>query len=173
MDQADFQIAKPHLKQVAHQLDQILKCPQLQELRKTLEALSHELGDRYSVELSCVIEVCDEERERAIPLLDTGLTMACGCRPYRTRNDCTPHRYIVDGSIQVVPHDRCPACWGEWDFKWEHRQCPQCGVRLGVNCKVLLDSDVCPHCEHGKVTSTNPQCGKCGFVVDPSLATWG
>lgn len=173
MDQADFQTAQEHLQQAAQMLDKILKCSELQKLRTTLTALCESLGERYSLNLSCVVEVCDEERQRTMPLLDTGLAIAAGCQPYRTRNDCTPHRYIVNGTIQVVPHDRCPSCWGEWDFKWQHRTCPQCGVQLGMNCKVLLDSDICPHCEQGEVRSTNPVCSRCGFTVDPALATWG
>ena len=38
---------------------------------------------------------------------------------------------------------------------------------------LLLDSDVCPHCERGRITSDNLTCGKCGFTIDPRYVTWG
>ncbi|MEX0670350.1 MAG: hypothetical protein WD060_07840 [Pirellulales bacterium] len=40
-------------------------------------------------------------------------------------------------------------------------------------CKVLLDSDVCPHCDEGRVTSENPTCDRCGYRVDPDMVSWG
>jgi hypothetical protein len=38
---------------------------------------------------------------------------------------------------------------------------------------MLLDSDVCPFCEEGKVTARKPRCTNCGFQVDGSLVAWG
>jgi WD domain, G-beta repeat len=123
--------------------------------------------------LNCAVEVFDQQQERALPLLNTGLSTSEGAEPHRVWGDSTPQRYVVDGQIQVVPHDRCPKCWEAWDFKWEHRKCLHCDTELGKNCKVLLDSDVCPHCEEGKVTATKPRCSTCGFQVDPALVVWG
>jgi len=73
----------------------------------------------------------------------------------------------------VVPHDRCPRCWEIWDFKFKHESCTHCGATLGEEVKLLLDTDVCPNCEEGTVSITNPECGKCGCRVDPSKVTWG
>src|SRR6185369_11896184 len=115
-------------------------------------ALGKRLGEGYAVSLTCSVEVTDQRKERTLPLLNTGLYTSDGTEPYRTWGDSTPQRYVVEGDIRVVPHDRCPRCWGEWDFKWLHRRCPSCAAELGKNCKVLLDSDVCPNCEQGKVT---------------------
>jgi hypothetical protein len=117
--------------------------------------------------------VFDQEQERSLPLLNTGLATNEGKEPYRTWGDSSPERYVVDAGIQVVPHDRCPKCWKEWDFKFQHPSCPHCGTTLGQNCKILLDTDQCPHCQEGKVTVAKPRCDKCGFVVDPRTVVWG
>jgi hypothetical protein len=31
-----------------------------------------------------------------------------GSAPYLCYGDSTPHRYLVDGTVVVVPHDHCP-----------------------------------------------------------------
>lgn len=85
----------------------------------------------------------------------------------------TPQRYVVKEGIQVVPHDRCPTCWQVWDFKWSNPSCPHCDTTLGENCKILLDSDVCPFCEDGKVSMAKPRCNKCGHEIDPKTVVWG
>jgi hypothetical protein len=84
-----------------------------------------------------------------------------------------PRLRMVNGEIQVVPHDHGPRCWEQWDFKFENRTCPHCGTTLGQDCKVLLDSDVCPHCDEGSVSMTKPVCDKCGYKVDMNLVAWG
>ena len=82
-------------------------------------------------------------------------------------------RYVVSGDICQVPHDYCPSCWGMWDFKDQDRECPSCGIVLGNEIKILLDTDICPHCENGKVSAANPECSKCGYKVDLDIVTWG
>jgi hypothetical protein len=173
MDQSAFDAADRHLDGIAESLDQALLAPELQMLRGSLAALGTALGPRYSVSLNCVVEVFDQQKERTLPLLNTGLSTSAGSEPFRIDGDCTPQRYLVDGEIQVVPHDRRPRCWDRRDFKWQHHRCPQCGAELGANTRILLDSDRCPHCEKGKVTARQPRCSQCGFEVDPSLVSWG
>jgi hypothetical protein len=173
MDPTEFAAAEPHIEQIAELLDAALKSPELHKLPETLAALGKSLGERYSVTLSCLIEVSNDDGERTLPLLNTGLSTSGGAEPFRVSGDSTPHRYVMDGQMCVVPHDRCPKCWESWDFKWQHRHCPHCDAELGTNCKILLDSDVCPHCEEGRVTATKPKCTKCGFVVEPGLVVWG
>ena len=173
MNPSQFEAANPYLDAIGDRLDQVLMSPELHQVREALAALSKRVGERYGVTLTCLVEVFDRERERTLPLLSTGLSTSDGAEPYAFAGDSTPQRYVVEGEIQVVPHDRCPKCWGLWDFKWEHRQCPECDAELGQDCKVLLDSDVCPHCEEGRVTASDPKCSKCGFEVDPALVSWG
>lgn len=173
MDQVTFQAADKELDVISDLLGEAIASPQFQKIRDALAALSQVVGDRHTVTLNIVIDVFSEERETALPLLSTGLSASPGVKPYQIWGDCSPQRYLVDGEIQVVPHDRCPKCWQVWDFKWKHRICSHCHSELGKNCKLLLDSDVCPYCEKGRVTRSEPKCPKCGFEVDPTLAAWG
>jgi hypothetical protein len=162
MDQTQFHAANECVNEIAEQLDDILDSPELAKVREVLAALAKRLGEPYTVSLTCLVEVFDSDQGRSLPLLTTGVLASESQEPSRFSNDSTYERYLVDGEIRVVPHDRCPSCW-----------CSHCHLELGENCKVLLDSDVCPHCEKGKVTASKPQCSKCGFQVDPSFAAWG
>ena len=133
------------------------------------------MGSRYSVDLGVTVNVSDgeEEREHALPLLQTGLCGFDRDKPYQTMPDCSPQKYVADGEIQIVPHDRCPKCWGIWDLKFDNRSCGECGATLGEGVKVLLDADLCPDCERGKVSMRHPRCSECGYKADPKLVTWG
>ena len=44
---------------------------------------------------------------------------------------------------------------------------------MGPEVKLLLDTDVCPFCEEGKVSLTTPLCDKCGQGIDPNVVVWG
>ena len=44
---------------------------------------------------------------------------------------------------------------------------------MGREVKLLLDTDVCPFCEEGKVSLTAPVCDKCGQRIDPGIVVWG
>jgi hypothetical protein len=44
---------------------------------------------------------------------------------------------------------------------------------MGREVKLLLDNDVCPFCEEGKVSLTIPACAKCGQRIDPGIVVWG
>jgi hypothetical protein len=173
MDKSAFEAADPHLDEIAEIVDKVLDSEQTAPLRQALLQLGQALGDRYIVSLDVSVQVCDQDGERALPLLTTGLAVSAGQEPYRTWGDSSPQRYIVDGQIQVVPHDRCPKCWEVWDFKFKNRSCSECGLTLGEDCKILLDTDVCPHCEKGKVSLSKPTCDQCGYKVDLSAVTWG
>lgn len=173
MDANQFAKADPLLDELSESLDKELTGPAFSDVGKILERIRKVFGERYSVSLSVVVDLFDDKEERSLPLLTTGLSTTAGKAPFRTYGDSSPQRYIVDGSLVVVPHDRCPKCWGVWDFKFLTRSCEHCGAELGGNCKVLLDSDVCPSCERGRVSITQPKCDSCGFEVDPQMVTWG
>jgi hypothetical protein len=57
--------------------------------------------------------------------------------------------------------------------KFENVTCEHCGTTLGKNCRMLLDTDTCPHCEFGQVSMKNPLCDECGYQVDLKMVTWG
>lgn len=170
MDPDSFNEADPHLDALAELADKHLADP---EFHRLLAALSNAVGERYGVGINLTVEVFDDKAYRSLPLLHTGLCKYFGKEPYRTTGDSTPQRYVVKDGIQVVPHDRCPVCWKDWDFKWKNPSCSHCGTTLGENCKILLDSDLCPFCEEGKVSMAQPRCVKCGHEIDPKTVVWG
>jgi hypothetical protein len=173
MEPESWAVADEKCDEIAGLIDGLFESDQLKPVRDKLNELNALLNKRYSLNLTCVLDVFDSEREHALPLLRTGLSTTPEGEVYRTWNDSSSQRYVVDGNMQVVPHDCCPKCWGQWDFKWMHPACEQCDAELGKNCKILLDSDVCPNCEKGKVSVVRPVCEKCGFSVDPSWVVWG
>ena len=173
MDKSSFESADPIVDRLADMISQALDSAQFEGIRQALAELSEAVGQRYSVNLNVNVEVFDPERGHPLPLLMTGLCTSEGKPPYQVWGDSSPQKYVVDGEMQVVPHDRCPRCHGVWDFKFQNRSCPECDATLGETVKVLLDTDVCPHCEEGEVSMSSPVCRKCGFQVDPTQVVWG
>lgn len=173
MDQSIFRATEPCLDELAEIIDKHLTSSEWQTLQNALTKVRQALGERYSLGIDMVVHVFDPSGERSMPLLTTGLAIPEDGEPYRTWSDSTPQRYVAKGEIQIVPHDRCPVCWKDWDFKFRHRACPHCGATLGKDVKVLLDNDVCPHCEEGAISPSSPKCEMCGHEVDLSLVTWG
>ncbi len=173
MDRSTFESADPILDEIAVTLDELLDSDQFSAVRLLLARLSEIVGSRYSVNLSVPVDVFDAERSNALPLLTLGLSISTGKPPYKTYGDSTPQKYVVNGEIQVVPHDRCPKCYGMWDFKFKNPKCSVCGATMGQEVQLLLDTDVCPWCEEGKVSLSAPVCDKCGHRIDPSAVVWG
>jgi hypothetical protein len=173
MDKAMFEAVDPLIDEIAELTDAVLRSMELVRVREALVRVATTLGNRYSVNFSVIVDVYDQDKERCLPLLNRGLSTSAGRQPHRTFGDYSPQRYIVDVEMQIVPHDRCPKCWEVWDLKWEHHSCPHCDAVLGVNCKVLLESDTCPNCEKGTVSISSPVCEKCGFQIDPAFVVWG
>ena len=177
MDQDQWKLADEQIDHISQKLEELLDSAAMDDVKTLLSNLETKLGGRYGISLNCIVDLFDRDPERqcehVLPLLNTGLSTSGTGEVYRTWGDSSPHRYVVDGEIHVVPHDRCPKCWGEWDFKWRHRSCVHCDAVLGENCKVLLDSDICPHCEKGRVSASKLSCDQCGFEVVPSCVVWG
>jgi hypothetical protein len=172
MDKATFEIADPIVDKIADAVTELLES-QTQELRTRLTQRGNAIGSRYAVSLDVSVGVFDREQERSLPLLQTGLAGFEKEKPYQTWGDSTPQRYVVGGQMLIVPHDRCPKCWEVWDFKFKHPTCGHCGATMGEEVKLLLDNDVCPFCEKGKVSMSMPICDQCGYHVDPDTVTWG
>lgn len=172
MDKTTFETADPIVDKIADSVTEILES-QTEKLRVLLTELNKVIGDRYVVSLDAKVEVFDRDEQRSMPLLQTGLSGFDGEKPYQTWADSTPQRYIVDGEMSVVPHDRCPKCWEVWDFKFKHPTCEHCGATMGKEVKLLLDTDLCPFCGKGKVSLDKPVCDQCGFKVDPEAVVWG
>ncbi len=173
MDRSTYESADPIVDEIAVTVDELLDSDQFSAVRLALARLSEMVGARYSVNLNVCVDVFDAERSGALPLLNVGVSTTKGKPPYKTYGDSTPQKYVVSGEIQIVPHDRCPKCYGLWDFKFKHSTCSECGATMGREVKLLLDTDVCPWCEEGKVSLSAPVCDKCGHQIDPSVVVWG
>ena len=173
MDRSTFESADLVVDEIANKLDELLDSDQFSAIRIALARLSETVGPRYSANLIVSVDVFDTERSHGLPLLTLGLSTSKGEPPHNTYGDSTPQKYVVDGEIQVVPHDRCPKCYSVWDFKLTHPSCSECDARMGREVKLLLDTDLCPFCEEGKVSMTVPVCDKCGQRIDPSNVVWG
>ena len=173
MDESEFELLDRLADTAADKFEELYASGALAELEEELNQVSLKLAARFSVSLEWRLSVYDAEREKSLRLLSTGLTGSAEGKPYRMHGDSTVHRYVVDGFIRVVPHDYCPQCWAEWDFKLINRTCPECGYTLGNQVRLLLDTDVCPHCENGKVSRANPTCTNCSFTVDSDVVVWG
>jgi hypothetical protein len=173
MDRSTFEAIDPHINHAADIIDDLFDSEAISELRPVLVEIMNKLGDRYSVSLAVNLEIFDREREHALPVLQMGLAASEGQEPYKATADSSLQKYVVDGDMQIVPHDYCPRCWGTWDFKLDNRVCGCCGAILGEDIKILLDRDVCPNCEGGIVTSSSPNCEQCGYEVDLTVVTWG
>jgi ribosomal protein L32 len=173
MDCSTFEAADLVVDEIADKLDEHLDSDHFAAIRVRLARLSEKVGPRYSANLNVFVEVFDAERPNAVPLLMLGLSASDGGTPYKTYWDSTPQKYVVDGEIEVVPHDRCPKCYGLWNFKLDHPSCSECGVTMGREVKLLVDTDVCCFCEDGTVSPTAPVCDKCGQQIYPGWVVWG
>lgn len=170
MSPAAFDAMQPLLDRLAELAEKEFESADIRQLLKELVAIA---GENKFASATLTVDIFDENRMCSLPLLTTGLSAVVGKEPFRTWGDSSPQRYVVEEGIQVVPNDRCPKCWENWDFKLQNRSCPHCGITLGEQCKLLLDTDVCPWCEKGKVTIAQPCCDSCGFEVDRKTAVWG
>jgi len=143
------------------------------EISKKIKDISQDIEENHSITVDFQVNVFDTSKEKNLRFLTIGISSSGNNDPYLAYGDSTPCRYLVDGDIQKVPHDFCPNCWGEWDFKLRNHKCPECGYEMGKQIKLLLDTDICPNCEKGKVSIEKTQCDDCGFVVDRNMVNWG
>jgi ribosomal protein L32 len=173
MDRSTFEAADLVVDEIADKLDELLNSDHFALIRVLLARLSEKVGPRYSANLHVSVDVFHAERLNALPLLTLGLSASEGKTPYKTTGDSTPQKYVVDGEIQIAPHDRCPKCYGLWNFKLDHPTCLVCGATMGKEVKLLLDNDVCYFCEEGKVSLTAPECDNCGQQIYPAWVVWG
>jgi ribosomal protein S27AE len=172
MDKKTFEQVDPLVDVVAEQVTDLIDGDQLATIKQKMAAISRCLCDDFSVSLEINLRVTDPEG-LTLPLMQTGMSTFAGRVPHQVWGDCTPQRYVVHGDVVIVPNDHCPQCWGEWGFKDRNPECPECGVRIGDQVKLLLDTDGCPHCENGTVTASHPKCAECGFAVNPDHVIWG
>ena len=145
----------------------------LDGIESRVQGLLKQLPDGCSIHLNMSVQIFDENRDRHLKTNTTGVVWEKGREPYLVDAGLTPAKYLVDGVMMKVPHDHCPNCWSRWSFKSRVKECRECGYRMGREIKLLLDTNVCPHCENSPISLHNPQCEKCGYVADQNIVSWG
>ena len=173
MDSEQFDKMDKLADDVYEKFDDLYKQGVLADIEAKLKDVCSHLKEEYSISINLDMEVFSSKKEQTITLTKRGLACFRGEKPYLASSGSTAHRYVVNGQIFKLPHDYCPNCWGEWDFKLLHHTCPVCDYSMGKEIKLLLDTDVCPNCEDGKVSRSNPQCIKCGVKIDSGMVNWG
>ena len=144
------------------------------ELKKLMTLAAQKISDGQSITFSMRFTLDDSDLAKQIPFLDMGLTCGKDETPFFFEGVSTLATYVLsDGSVQRIPHDRCPCCWDNWDFKLDSPECPSCGIQLGKGVKQMIDSDICPHCEKGKVSMQSCKCNECGYELDSEKILWG
>lgn len=173
MKGTDYRAIEPDVDEIEQRIESLLDSDDFSTITELLSKAAEKLPENMAMTLNVTLDVFDDDREASMQLMSTGIATDPGQEPYRCHGASAPQRYIVEGQICQVPHDICPHCWGDWMFKDKHRQCPTCGLRLGKEVMLLLDTDECPYCNKGKVSRAKPTCSECGYRVDMNIATWG
>ena len=143
------------------------------EITKKIKEVTQAIEKAYSITVDFQVNAFDSKKEKSIRALTIGISSSGDQDPFLAYGDSTPERYLVSGNIKKVPHDFCPSCWGAWDFKLQNHTCPECGIEMGKDIKLLLDTDTCPNCEDGRISLNKTKCVKCGFEVDKNMVNWG
>ncbi len=173
MKEAEYKILNPLADMIDEKFEQACGTEQISEIKAALQKVSSLLPASYSLSIDIELRVFDPDRKNTMVMLSRGIATEAGEKPYEVSADSTIQRYIVDGEICQTPHDYCPHCWNRWGFKLKNRICSGCGYTLGKQIKLLLDTNVCPQCEEGKISLNNPTCTSCGFEVDLNIISWG
>ena len=173
MKDNEFKILDELADAVNDKVDSLAESGQFDELLKKLQEATGKLPESFSVSFDIQLNVFDENKEKMVPILRTGFATSQEKEPYRHFADTSEQKYMVDGEMCIIPDDYCPNCWSEWDFKFKFPTCPICDYELGNQVKYLLDDDICPMCDEGKVSINNPVCDKCGYEVDKDKVVWG
>jgi len=172
MRDTEYKLLEPVAEAINSKFEQLVNVGEFTEIKEMLREAVDELPESYSLNLNIEFSVFDKDKQKDIKLLQAGLTTGGG-EPYQHSADTTTMKYHVDGEMCIVPEEFCPHCWGDWMFKFKHNKCQNCGYELGKQVKYLLDNDVCPMCQAGTVTISNPVCTDCGYKVEANKVVWG
>ena len=173
MDVQTYDATQALADELTEEIRKLFEAGKLDGLEAKLKRAGANLPPGCSLSLNFSVEVFDPRRDKALKTSDAGLAFDREHPPHVLTYAPTPAKYVVDGVIRKVPHDHCPHCWSRWNFKSRFPECPTCGYQMGREIKLLLDSDVCPHCENSKISFAHPRCEACGFVVDNNVVAWG
>ena len=173
MKAAEFKVIDKVSKVVEQAGQDWMASDEFAKVEQAVKRASTKLPEEYCIEVTLRVEVYHANRpEGGMEIMTTGLNASKGNVRYPEITGVQEERYLVDGEICELPLIYCPNCWGHW-IKSCDSKCPRCNYVMGKDVKYLIDSDVCPSCSKGKVTSEKLDCDQCGKAVDPSLVSWG
>jgi hypothetical protein len=145
--------------------------PDYQRIITKLKA--SEIDDEEVLSIGIDLKIYDGRREKVLELYTAGTQVFQDGEQSHFSGGDANEKFLLNGNIEVAPNGHCPMCYEEWPFKENKEACPNCSTTLGKELKFLIDNDICPHCNEGKVTRTSLVCDQCDFAVDPDLTTWG
>jgi Zn-finger nucleic acid-binding protein len=169
MQEKEFDKLDELAEMVNDKIHELYKDGAFLEITNKIKKVSQSIANNYSVTVDFQVNVFESTKEKSLRALTIGISSSGENSPYLAYGDSSPCRYLVGGDIIKVPHDYCPSCWGAWDFKLQNHTCPECGIEMGKDVKLLLDTDTCPNCEDGSVSLYKTKCDKCGFEVDKNM----
>ena len=173
MNQENFQELDTIASIMSEKFQNLRESGALKEIEDGITELAQKLQERYSISLLLTLSIFDSERDNEIKIHETGINCFGKDSPHSVDGGDSYQRFVVTGNIVELPNGYCPSCWGEWDFKLFNPECPHCKIKLGVEVKLLLDTNECPHCCKGVISMNNPQCTHCDFVALPEIVSWG
>ena len=112
MNKQEFEIVDSFADCVNDTIDELNTEGRFDNVLNDLQEAVNLLPDQYSINLEIKVNIFDNQRERQIPLLQTGFNAHHSDEPYRHYADSTIQKYYVEGEVSIVPHDYCPHCWG-------------------------------------------------------------
>ena len=143
------------------------------KIQSLIEKACKNIPDSTGITLSFQLTLDKPEEDKHIPYYEMGITCVKNETPHFFEGTSSLATYVIENDVLRIPHDRCPKCWGIWDFKTLHPDCPCCGAKLGTDVRIMLDSNTCPKCEKGTVSIKKPLCTQCGYEIDPQYFSLG
>lgn len=142
MTEAENRILDPLAESLNEACDRWFATPEMAALAQALRQAAASLPPSFTVSMDVELRVFDSERERSLTLLTTGIVVQADGEPYRASGDSTVHRYIVDGTLSELPHDRCPPLLGRVGLEnaaadvsdMSRRDGERCAITLGQRC---------------------------------------
>ena len=162
MTPAGFQSAVEIFEMLSRDLYRAYRGKRLARLREALCRLKDVAEGDTMPYVQIQIGILDRKRQKTIEFgridvsyCDDGELMVLG-------RDAEPRTYCIRGELVVVPEDQCPVCLGDWRIHPQRLQaCPECGVELGGEVKVVVENNRCPFC--GDERARPSEHCSCGF----------
>jgi hypothetical protein len=160
--------------EIAELFDQLDSEGRFNKIKELLKEATPYLPKDTSLTFDTLLQLRDNSANKpSIVYYEMGITTAQEGEPYVAYGTSTYTTYLLNGEPVRLPSDYCPNCWGNWDFKLKNHRCSHCGISMGKEVKILLDVNLCPHCEEGTMSSKQPICNKCGCEINPDFIYWG